>query len=151
MSNLLLKIQGNPLYNLTIFPPRLYLYDDILIYRKRHYLVVEEVTLSYSHIVQVNLMRGIFLSTLEIINTGVKNIKIKYIYSWEAAMAKKLIDQKIYFSLAKEKPKESQHYAQEIHNYEKSLNRLKELMSSGRITRGEFEQKRKEILKRVGK
>jgi hypothetical protein len=150
MSTLLLQIRGEPLYNLTIFPPYLYLYDDILAYRKRRFIVVDEVTLSYSHIVQVNLARGIFFSTLEIINTGVQNIKIKYIFTGQAVKAKKLIDQKIYFSLAKEKPKDNPEYAAELHNYEKSLNRLKELLSQEKITEREFEEKRKKLLKRVG-
>jgi hypothetical protein len=87
--------------------------------------------------------------TREIVNTGVKNITLKYLKKSEAIKAKKLIDQKIFFSFAKEKPREDQMLNGQIYSYEKGVNRLRELVNKGKLNNREFEQKKKELLKKI--
>ncbi len=149
MPHLLYSIWGHPIYNKTIFPPRLELYDEAVIFRKRGLFYVNEFTLPYSHIVQVNLHKGIIFASLEIVTSGIQNLELRYVFKDYASKAKKLIDKKIYYALAKERPKET-HQPEGIHIYEKSLDRLKELLNQGKITKSEFERKRREILKKTG-
>jgi|SRR3989344_3384730 len=148
MPNLLLKLVGSSTFNRTIFPPHLFLYDDVMIYRKRGFFKVREVTIAYSHIVQVNLVRGIFFARLEIVNTGVDNIIVKYVSKAQAAKAKRVIDQKIYYSHAKEKS-DQEMTPVNVHNFEKSLNRLKELVNKGLITQREYNIRREKYLKHI--
>ncbi|HSX39131.1 MAG TPA: hypothetical protein VLI92_00890 [Candidatus Saccharimonadales bacterium] len=148
MSHLLLKLVANPTMNRTIFPARLFVYDDALIFRKRSLIRIRETTIAYSHIVQVNLIRGIFFARLEIINNGVENIDLKFVSKSLASKAKKLIDQKIYFAHAKEKA-DQPITSITVNDVEKSLNRLKELLSKGVIGQREYEKRRDKYLKRM--
>lgn len=145
MANLLLKINGYWTLNHTIFPPYLYLYDEILVYRKRHILSCDEITISYNHIAQVILKRGIMFSKLDIINTSGDDIVIKYIFNNKAIQAKKIIDQKVFYAHAKHHTEAPTHQ-RDIQNFEKSLNRLKELLQTNRISKGEYNKKRTELL-----
>jgi len=149
MSHLLYSIWGHPLYNGTIFPPRLELYDEAIIYKRRGLFYLNEFTLPYSHIVQVNLHKGIIFASLEIVTSGIQNLSIRYVLKGNAVKAKKLIDKKIYYALAKERTKEV-HQPEGIHVYEKSLQRLNELLNQGKISKSEFEKKRKELFKKSG-
>lgn len=151
MSTLLLKLNGSPFWNQTIFPPYLFVYEDILLYKKRHLLSVDEITTAYSHIVQVHLKRGIFFSQIEVINKDASAISIRWVGKEVAQRAKKLIDQKIYYAHAKERPDSITHIQGEgVHNAEKSINRLRELVNKGVISEKEFNEKRKKILKDMG-
>lgn len=148
MSTLILEIEGNRMLNRVLFAPKLIIYDDILVYKTRGIIRVNEITLSYNHIAQVNLKRGLFFASLEIVNNGAENVLMRYILKDQAIKAKKSIDQKIYHAHAKEKLFDNQPSV-DMHNLEKSLNRYKELMSMGKISKKEFEKKRQELLKKI--
>lgn len=152
MSTLLLELEGNWEFNHTIFPPRILVYDDLLIYRKRRFLKLNEVTISYSHIVRVNLIRGIIFASLEIVTSADENVIVKYIPKDKAIRAKKIIDQKIYGALAKHKTDiSSQHGSEnrEAVEFEKSLHRINELRAKDRITQKEYKHKKAELLKNI--
>jgi hypothetical protein len=147
MPTLLLELKGNKYLNRTLFPPWLYVYDDILLYRKRRFIRVDEITLPYSHIVQVNLIQGLFWGTLEIINTGVQNVTIKFVWKGKARKAKELIDDKIYHAHAKHKPGDSTKSGN-MYEFERSLNRLEELKKRGRISRKEYKKRRATLMQK---
>ena len=148
MSTLLMHLHGSRELNHTIWPPNLYIYDDLLIYKKRRWLRMNEVTISYSHIVRVDLDKGLFFANLNIVTSADESVLIKFILRAKAAKAKKIIDQKIYGALAKHKVEGDPDIAGS-QNYEKSLNRLHELLNRGRISKGEFTRKRADLLKKL--
>lgn len=148
MSNLLLKLVGNPTMNRTIFPPQIYLYDDVMIYRKRSLFKIREITIAYSHIAQVKLIRGILFAGLEIIDNGVDNIVVNYVSKTQAARAKKIIDQKIHYAHAKEHP-DVQIAPSNLPNAEKSLTRLRELLNKGVISQREYNSRKDKYLKHL--
>lgn len=148
MSILLLELTGNPTCNRTVWPPHLSVYDDLLIYKKRSWFIVREITISYNQIARVTLTKGIFFATLEIETTGTDNIRIKFILKGKASQAKSIIDQKIYRSHAKHAPAPDKESG-EVVSYEKSLSRLKELLNKERISQREFNKKKDELLKKV--
>ncbi len=161
MSHLLLTIEASKVMNRAVFAHKLFVYDNKLVYRARTYLIrVTEVTISYNHVAQVYLVRGIYFASLEIINTGgTKDIVIKYIPAKQALHAKRIIDAKIHglsdepfikagdqketFSIRKREKGKDIH----LDEVEKSLSRLNELLLRKRISKKEFEKKRKEVLK----
>jgi hypothetical protein len=143
-----LHLQGSMMYNQTIFPPQLYVYDDLLLYKKRHIFWVREVTISYNQIAQVTLNKGILFSSLQIMTTGTDDIILKYLQNTDANKAKKIIDQKIFYSHAKHHDEASTIKATPTH-IEKSLERLKELVARGSMSKREYETRRKELLKRI--
>ena len=145
MSNLLLELQGNNFINRTIFPHRLFLFNDILLYKKRKFLRRREVTIAYSHISQVNLVRGIIFATIEIISTGSENIILRGIPKDLASRAKKIIDQKIFMEHAKHIPDHSQD-KNELLKYDKSIQRLKELFMRGKLSKKEYNERHRELL-----
>lgn len=150
MSNQLLEIKANKLLNRTIFPHKLKIYDDVMVFWKRGIIRIHEVTISYNQISQVYLSRGLIFGSLEIINSGgVENIIIKHVPKKQAIKAKNIIDQKIYHVHAKEENKEEKDVAG-VHEFEKSVNRLKELLNRGKISKREYERKRKQMLKGIG-
>jgi hypothetical protein len=146
MSTLLIELIGSPEFNRTIWPPHIFVYDDLLIYRKRSWFKVREITISYNQIARVTLTRGILFSRLELETTGSDNILIKYVSKSKAKYAKTIIDQKIYRSHAKHSTIPDKNEG-EVSSYEKSINRLNELLNTGRISKKEFESKRKQLLK----
>lgn len=145
MSNLLLHLSGNKTLNRTVFPPNLYIYDDLLLYKKRKLLSIKEITISYNQISQVTLNKGIFFASLEIVTTGTDDLVIKYISKKDAVHAKKIIDQKIYHSHAKHHEESYEQKAAPI-KVEKSIARLQELLQRGNINQSEFEKRKKELL-----
>jgi len=150
MSTLLLELKGNKIFNKTIFAPYLFIFDDLLIYRKRFFFNVKETTISYNQIAQVNMIRGVFFSQLDVLTTGTDDIIIRYINKKKALRAKKIIDQKVYHAHYKRETKEdSEADSTIVHSYEKSLNRLKELLHREKITKKEFEKKKQEFLKKL--
>lgn len=134
--------------NRTIWPPYLYIYDDLLIFKKRRWFKLREVTVSYNQISGIEVTQGILFSELDVITTGIENIKLRYISKKGAKQAKKIIDQKIYHSHAKHQSVAPSNI-DSTKNYELSLNRLNELLAKGLITEKDFEKKRKELLKTV--
>lgn len=147
MSTLLLHLEGSPTFNRTIFTPNLFIYDDLIIYRKRSWFVLREITISYHQISQVSFTKGLFFGHLEII-TGEETLKIRYLPKSKTRSAKDIIDQKIYHSHAKHSPA-LDHNTSEVTTYEKSLNRLQELLNRGSISKKEFEKKKAELFKEL--
>ncbi len=145
MSSLLLSLKGHRLFNKTLLPPELHVYDDLLEYRKRYILFLKEMTISYNQITQVTLNKGLFFSSLEIVTNGTDNIEIYYLQKKQAARAKKIIDQKIYTSHAKHHDEASTIRASET-KVEKSLSRLKELLVQGSISEREYKKRKESIL-----
>lgn len=145
MSTLLLKLWGNKTLNHTVWPPYLYIYDDLLSYKKRSWFKLKEITMSYNQIAQSTLQTGIFFATLEIITTGTDDIIIKYIDKKSGKKAKKIIDQKLYHAHSKLHP-DVETDKSKMNTYEKSVNRLKELLNKGRITEKEYEKKKDRLL-----
>jgi len=145
MSHLLTKIRGNRIFYRSIWVPQLYIYSDSVTYKRRKWFVVKEMTISYTQIAQVNLSLGIIFAELEIITTSndTHTILVKYTPKKETKRAKKIIDQKVH-ALHEKEEKESK----EVKDFEKSLARLKMLLEKQRITKKEFDKKRKELLSR---
>ena len=146
MSTLLVTLKGNRLFNRTIFSPKLFVHDDLLMYKKRRWFMVKDITISYNQVARFTLEKGIFFAHINIIATGGDEIEIKYVSMKDASQAKAIVDQKIYHSHGRD--------GQFIHenggnigSFEKTMNRLKELLNRGKITEKEYKQKKKELLK----
>lgn len=148
MSTLLIELIGSREFNRTVWPPHVLVYDDLVIYKKRNWFKHREITISYNQIARVTLTRGIFFSHLELETTGADKIIVKFISRSKGKYAKTIIDQKIFRSHAKHAtaPDRSE---DEVLSYEKSINRLNELLITGRINQREFESKRKDLLKNL--
>jgi len=146
MSNLLLHLSGSKLFNLTVFPPQLYIHDDLLIYRRQYFTYLKEVTISYNQISQITLNKGIFFANVEIVTTGTDDIKIRYLGKSIASRAKKIIDQKIYHSHAKHHESNEIGNSDATLNVERSLSRLKELLVHKSISEREYNKRKKELL-----
>lgn len=153
MPTLLVKLQGNRSLNRTIHPPRLYVYDNKLVYRKRNFIKVREFSIPYNQISQVNIINGIFFAEIVVLTTGVEYIKIRYVSKSKTKLAKKIIDQKMYDLHYGDKNKredpEMMHYTKMVNEFENGLSRLNELISSHKITKKEFIKKRKALLKKL--
>jgi hypothetical protein len=150
MAVLLLKVQGLRVYNFSIFAPRLFLYDDFIVFKRRKWILVREMTISYSQIAQVNLHRILYLSHLEIRSTGTDDIMIKFLFTPQAKKAKKIIDRKIHeahrgHGMSASNAREDKHVVE----FERSLNRLRELVHRGQISEREYKQKKKNLLKKL--
>ncbi len=145
MSTLLLHLSGNKTFNRTVFPPHLYVYDDLLLYKKRRLFSLKEITISYNQISQITLNRGIFFARLDIVTTGTEDIFIKFVSKKAASQAKKIIDQKIYRSHAKHHEDFKDKKASQ-ENLEKSIARLHELFVQGHISKKEYNKKKNTLL-----
>lgn len=146
MSTLLVTLKGNRLFNRTLFKPRLYVHDDLLIYKKRKWFVAREMTISYTQVARFTLAKGIFFGHIDIISTGGDEIEIKFVNKKDASHAKGIVDQKIYHSHAKHNISK-QEVVGNIGSLEMTMNRLKELLTRGKITEKEYEKKKKDLLK----
>lgn len=144
MSTLLLKLTGNMSFNHTIWPPSLYIYDDLLVYRKRRFFHVREITISYHHITQLILNKGLFFASLDMETSGTEDIQLKYINKKEGERAKHIIDQKVYHSHAKHQGSDIE--KTDVRDYERSVHRLKELNERGMISDREFRKKRAKLV-----
>lgn len=148
MSHLLLAIEGSRIRNKTIFAHKLLIYDDLMIFKKRGLIRRHEMSISYNHVSQIYLRRGLIYSDLEIINTGgIESIIIRYVLNGPAQRAKQIIDKKIHYAHQKQKERVSDD-KEAVQRFEKSLNRLKELLAKGRISKREYNKKREELLKK---
>ncbi|MBN1162622.1 PH domain-containing protein [Patescibacteria group bacterium] len=153
MATLLLKINGYYALNKTLFPPNLYIYDDLVVYKKRKFFFWgDEITYSYNQIAQVSLKTGLLFSHLELSTTGKDEITVKYVFKWKAKLAKKIIDQKIYHAHAKMHPHKdtSTENYKNMTSFEKALSRLEELALRGKISKSFYKKKKNELLKKIG-
>lgn len=157
MSILLMHIYGNRSFNRSIFRPHLYIYDDIMIYKRRSLFSAGEVTLSYNMVAQVILKKfPIFFAHLEIITTGADTeISVRWTSKSKAIKAKKIIDKKVHQTygglMGHQTPQQhnlKEHNTKTIDDFEKSLHRLNELLNTGRISKREFNQQKKRLLKK---
>jgi len=149
MATLLLKLTGYFVLNRTIFPPKLFVYDDLLVYEQRHWFVVKEITISYNQISQVTLHTGIVFGHIKVSSTGVEDIHIKFLFKGPAAHAKRIIDQKVYHVHAKRESPKNKGVEKEVRLFEKSLHRLDELHKRNKISNREYKKKKKQLLKNL--
>ncbi|MFC1622208.1 hypothetical protein ACFL13_02385 [Patescibacteria group bacterium] len=148
MSVLLLKLFGNRSFNRMIFRPKLFIYSDKLVYKKRHLLSHEEFSITYNHVVQVNLRKLIlFFAHIDIVNSSGDHVMVTFVPKKDAIKAKDIIDGKIYQAHVKEKSKHTGH-TKKVVDFEKSLKRLRELVQRGRISEREYKKKRNQLLKK---
>jgi len=154
MSALLFDLKANKLMNKTVFTHHLKIYDHAMVLERRRLpFRKEEVTVSYSHVSQVNLIKDLFFAHLEIINTGgTENILIRYVGKKKGSEAKKIIDAKIHATHGAYAPHQGQHqdYQQggggpdnvlgrtEQVVDSKTLVRYKDLLNQGRISKIEY-------------
>ena len=146
MTKLLLKIKGNRIFNRTIFAPNIYILDDLVTYRRRKWLTVREVSISYNQVAQVNLITGIIFSQLDIITTSTDNIEIKFIPKKEAKKAKKLLDRKVHIAHRSKHGSNLTEEHKEMQGLEKSFRRLEELFDKGRISKRDFEKRKRQLI-----
>lgn len=148
MSTLLLHVKGSRMYNFTLFRPHLYIYDNHLTYRKRHIFTHDEFSITYNHISQVDLVKFIYLySHIEIVTTAPRYINVRWIPRKQAKKAKELIDHKVFLA---HKRYHTQAHEKNImiEDFELSMRRLNELLTTGRISKREFEKRKKDLLKK---
>ena len=152
MSNLLYKVNKNRIRAHTIFKSSLAIYEDYMVFRDRHWLTVKETTITYKQIAQVNITTGIFFSTLHVISSGgFEETEVKYILNKQAVKAKKLVEQKLHRAHAPSKQRKSFKHKKEhkVDKFEKSLNRLRELVNKGKLSEKEYEKRRKRLLESI--
>jgi len=151
MSALLYDLKANRLMNKTFFTHHLKVYDhSMVLERRRLPFRKEEVTVSYSHVSQVNLNKDLFFADLEIINTGgFENILIRYVGKRKGSEAKKIIDAKIHATHGAYAPHGGFENTQ-VDNIDarsagteqvidsKTLVRYKDLLNQGRISKVEY-------------
>lgn len=145
MSHLLIKVVGNLFMNQTLWEPSLSVFDDFIVYRRRNWFVVREITIPYKQIAQVDLTIGIFFSEIEIAISGneTRTLKVNYVINKDALRAKKIIDQKVHLVHSQD---EKLNTNVQVKSFEKSLARLTELLEKKKITKKEYEKRRKEII-----
>lgn len=156
MSALLYDLKANRLMNKTFFTHHLKVYDhSMVLERRRLPFRKEEVTVSYSHVSQVNLNKDLFFADLEIINTGgFENILIRYVGKRKGSEAKKIIDAKIHsthgayaphggqgsggFDYTQPNSMDAKPTGTEQVIDSKTLVRYKDLLNQGRISKVEY-------------
>ena len=139
------------MYNFTLFRPHLYVYNDRVVYKKRHILTHDEFSIHYQQISQANYINFIYLfAHIEIVTTGQRFIPVHWVPKKQAKRAKKIIDEKIHQAHKTDyrTPEEGGMDQGYVKDFEMSLKRLKELLSIGKITKKEFDKKRKQLLKK---
>ncbi len=149
MSNRLIKmVSGNKYVNHSFFRPYLYIYEDLMVYKKRKKIFwVDEITMPYNHIAQVNLHKGILFSKFEIVMSGGNNtVPIKGIWNRPAKKVKEIIDNKVYHAHNKHQPNTQKVEDHIMDNIEKALSRLKELHRKQQISQREFDKRKNELL-----
>jgi len=85
---------------------------------------------------------------LEIVTTGTDDLIVKFLGKKTGVKAKKILDQKLYHAHSKLHP-EGEFDKSKMNIYEKGLNRYRELLNRGKISKKEYEQKKKDLLRRV--
>ena len=151
--NLIMKVGGNKYVNHSFFRPYLYIYDDAVVYTKRKKIFfLDEITMSYNHIVRVVLHQGMVFSKLEIVMSGGEHsVLTKGLWNRPARKVKKLIDEKIFH--VHNKPHHHEMYegreTPSMENFERSLHRLRELRHQDKLSKKEYEKKKMELLKEL--
>jgi len=149
MATLLVMLRGSRLFNLTLWPPYIYVYNDMLIYKRRNWFAVKEITIPYNQIAQANLIRGIFFGQVDIMTSGTGDVQARFVNKKGSIKAKRIIDRKIYQAHQKHrKEDDSKAHKQAVRNYERSLHRLQELVERKKITKREFNKRKKTLLKK---
>ena len=139
------------MYNFTLFRPHLYLYNDRIVYKKRHILTHDEFSVHYNQISQANYINFIYLfAHIEIVTTGQRIMKVHWVPKKKAKMAKRIIDEKVHqvHKGIHRTPEEGGQESGYVKDFEMSLKRLRELVNVGKITQKEFGKKRKQLLKK---
>lgn len=131
-----------------------------MVFKRRHLLSAGEMTLSYNMVAQVILKKfPIVFAHLDIVTTGSDTeVQVRWVSKKKAIKAKEIIDKKVhqtYFRNSLDADaapitgtanmlKNEMH---EVEALEKSIIRLDELYQQGRLTKGEYKKKRKQLLK----
>lgn len=153
MRQLVMTLVGNRFINQSLFSPHLFMYDDLMIYRHRKHLVLlDEITINYNHIVNVNLHQGVFFSFFEIVMAGAHEpVTIKGVPKKPARKAKNIMDQKIFQVHNKHltNKNDMKSASRELDSFEQSLQRLRELHTQGKISEREYNKKRSQLLKKI--
>ena len=77
-------------------PDTLYIHDDHMVFENRGLIAKHESTITYAQVAQVNLHKGIFSATLELVNTGgAAHIVVKNLPNKSAQEARDLIEAKV--------------------------------------------------------
>lgn len=152
MSNLIFEIGTYRLRAHTIFKSTLKIYEDFIVFRKRKWFTVQEITIPYNQIAQANLVSGVFFSMLQIIDSGGSDgVSLNYVLNKQAKKAKKLLDQKIYrYHVTGGDKRQFEAKPHALDSFEKSLSRLHELMLKGKISERDFEKKKRNLIKSLG-
>lgn len=147
-----MEVKMNKIRAFSIFPQSLKIYEDMVVFRKRRWFTVDEMTITFNHVAQASLRTGILFATLEITTSGgYQNPSIPHLFNKQAKKVQKMIEQKIYRLHAKGTKKDFRAEEDtEIAKIEKSLNRLQELLKKGSISKKEYEKKRKKLVKSIG-
>ena len=145
MSNLIIEVTGNKTFNRTYWVPSILVYDDYILYRNRKFFSVNEISIPYKQVAQVKLLTGLFFADLEIFVTGNdhRSVKIRFAKKSIGKKAKKIIDNKIHLAHMGHNDKNEN---LTIKNTERALARLQELLEKDKISKKEFNQKKKDIL-----
>jgi hypothetical protein len=153
MSVLLLKLTGYYALNRTIFPPKIFIYEDAVVYKKRKmFFWLDEITFTYNQIAQVGLKAGLIFAHLTLASTGQDHIIVKYLFKWRARLAKKIIDQKVYHAHAKHMGGQaggSEKKTSRMNSFEHALSRIEELAIKGRLSKRQYKKKKRELLKKM--
>ncbi|MFC1722174.1 hypothetical protein ACFL0C_00845 [Patescibacteria group bacterium] len=148
MATLLMHLVGSRMYNFTLFRPHLILYDNHITYKKRHILTHDEFSVTYNHISQINIIRFIYLyAHIEIVTTAPRVVLVKWIPKGKAKKAKDIIDHKVYLA-NKRHARDQNEQSVFVEDFELSLRRLNELVNTGKISKREFNHRRKQLLKK---
>ena len=139
MSEILMKIEGSKILSnswkqeLQVLEDGVY--GETLVVGRR-----EKMRLAFENIAQINIIRSVFTSDIEIINKGgAGNLIIKAVNKKEADEAKELIEKK----MNEAKSKQSTGY---INSVADEIRKLAELKDQRIITEEEFDKKKKQLL-----
>lgn len=153
MRNLLFKAYSNPYVTHSMFPPEIRIYDEFIYFRIGNPIWKTEISITYNHISHINLKKGMFFADIDITSTGSgENIHMKGVWTPNARKVKTIIEQKLFQANASHdkvhhKIKNDENMG--VSNYESSLNRLKELLNRGKITKSEYNSRRSRLLKNL--
>jgi len=145
MSQLIIEIYGSKIFNRTIWVPVIKVFDDYVLYKKRNFFKVKEISIYYKQISQVKLHTGLFFADLEIglVGNDTSSIRVRFAPKDKAKKTQRIIDQKVHLTLAHSQDLSLKN---SIKITEKSIARLQELLNKQKISKKEFNQKKKDIL-----
>ena len=145
MGKLLLTVQASGLRSIELRPPKLFIYEDRMVFEDRGILSRKEATLNYPQVAQVNIRKGLRHTTLEVVNTGGdQNIKLEHVKNNLALEAKTLIDSRI-----QELHSSKANPTNESQDPLEQLSKLGELKEKGIISQEEFDKKKADLLNQI--